>query len=905
MKKPDIVLVTESWCHQETTNAYLSVDGYELVPDLRVDREDTAQGRGGGILVYVKNGLRVVKCDQVIDFSQHCIFKVSGLTIYLVYRSPNSPPAAMEKLTQLVKSTKKNTIMIGDFNLTDIDWTTGEASGRAIPFLEAVEDAMLEQLISFPTQVRGNILDLCLTNTPEQVLSISEGGRLGQSDHEMVEILVRAENGGPVLKEVNNWRKADWSKMRKEMDKVNWRKEFKDKTADGMWKLFKAKLLYTVKRHVPTKKVGGSGKAAWMTKDIMAAIRKKKKLWLEAKNGGSKEAYVEQDKKARRMIKNAKRGFEKKLANEKGNRRPFYSYVKRKSKSRLTIGPLKSKNQKVLTEDVEMAEELNNFFSSVFTREGDSVVPEATERTNERLFTANITEREVRKKIRKLRSDAAAGHDEILPRLLKELEDEIVAALTCIFKKSLATGEIPGDWKKANVTPIFKKGAKSEAGNYRPVSLTSVCCKIMESILRDTIMDHLLRNKLINESQHGFMSSKSCCTNLLEFFERVTRAVDEGTPYDVVFLDFAKAFDKVPRKRLLEKLRAHGVSGEIFAWIAEWLSGRTQRVVLNGKSSTWKEVLSGVPQGSVLGPILFLIFINDLDSVAAVDIIRKFADDTKLGQTVRNQEEAERLQKTLDELCSWAEKWGMEFNVKKCKVMHFGHTNPKREYKMGNQTLEKTEEEQDIGVKITASMKQTAQCKKAAHTAQTVLAQISRSFHYRDKKIFTGLYTQYVRPHLEFSSPAWSPCAATDKEILEKVQRRAVGMISGLKGKSYEEKLEELGLETLEERRHQNDMKQTFKILHGHDKVDKNTWFEMAASTGRVTRLAADPLNLRIPAARLEVRKNFFSHRVTESWNQIPTEMKRAETTRSFRNQYRDYRRQMSAAAQMAAGQQT
>jgi len=148
MKKPDIVLVTESWCHQETTNAYLSVDGYELVPDLRVDREDTAQGRGGGILVYVKNGLRVVKCDQVIDFSQHCIFKVSGLTIYLVYRSPNSPPAAMEKLTQLVKSTKKNTIMIGDFNLPDIDWTTGEASGRAIPFLEAVEDAMLDQLVT-------------------------------------------------------------------------------------------------------------------------------------------------------------------------------------------------------------------------------------------------------------------------------------------------------------------------------------------------------------------------------------------------------------------------------------------------------------------------------------------------------------------------------------------------------------------------------------------------------------------------------------------------------------------------------------------------------------------------------------------------------------------------------------
>jgi hypothetical protein len=544
-----------------------------------------------------------------------------------------------------------------------------------------------------------------------------------------------------------------------------------------------------------------------------------------------------------------------------------------------------------------MAGLLNEFFSSVFTRE-DGAVPDAEDMDTDNLESISFTAWKVRKKIQKLRPAAAAGPDEIGPRLLQELEQEVAEGLTLIYRKSMESGTVPMDWRCANVTPIFKKGARSEPGNYRPVSLTSVCCKIMESVIRDGMMEHLERNKLIGNSQHGFLPGKSCSTNLLEFLERVTREVDEGKPFDIVFLDFAKAFDKVPKNRLLEKLRAHGVRGDVLRWIKNWLSGRRQRVVLNGKKSSWNDVLSGVPQGSVLGPILFLIFINDLDmETPMVEIVRKFADDTKVGNGAKTMKEREDMQEALDKLSSWADRWGMEFNVSKCKVMHVGHNNEKHAYTMKGQQLTETEEERDIGVMVSRQLKPSVQCKHAARTAQTVLGQLTRAFHYRDRHVFLRLYIQYVRPHLEFCVPAWSPWLDGDKDCLERVQKRAVGMISGLRGRTYEDRLKELGIVTLEERRHQMDMLQTYKILNGKEKVDPSWWFTMASDSERVTRQSADPLNIRPGTPRLDIRRYFYSQRIVESWNNVPLDIKKSVSVTAFKNAYRRHRDDMIAPA--------
>jgi ribonucleases P/MRP protein subunit RPP40 len=283
---------------------------------------------------------------------------------------------------------------------------------------------------------------------------------------------------------------------------------------------------------------------------------------------------------------------------------------------------------------------------------------------------------------------------------------------------------------------------------------------------------------------------------------------------------------------------------------------------------------------------LFLIFIDDIDEAAAtVDIIRKFADDTKVGHTVNNDEDCLRLQEAIDNLVSWSKKWGMQFNVKKCKVVHFGRTNQCYEYSMDGEKLEVSEKERDIGIEIHQSLKPTKQCAKAAATARSVLGQISRSFHYQDRKTFVKLYITYVRPHLEFSTPAWSPWSQLDIKTLEKVQEKFVNMLSGLAGKTYEEKLAELHLDSLEKRRQVADVAMAHKIIHKQGELDPELWFDKM-SGNRVTRANCDPLNVKSRGGRLEIRKNFFSNRVASHWNAVPADIKMLPDTKKFKNNF-------------------
>lgn len=481
------------------------------------------------------------------------------------------------------------------------------------------------------------------------------------------------------------------------------------------------------------------------------------------------------------------------------------------------------------------------------------------------LDNIDFTVDDIRACIHKIRINKAPGPDEIYAKILREGETYIAVALKIIFDRSINFTEIPEDWKLANVVPIFKKGSKKDVKNYRPISLTSLVCKILETLIKGKIQVFVDQFGLVNDSQHGFRKGRSCLTNLLEFLNYLTDQVDKGNDVDVIYLDFSKAFDKVPHKRLIHKLALHGISGSILNWVREWLSDRKQRVVLNGKKSGWDSVKSGVPQGSVLGPLLFILYINDLDNNIACKL-SKFADDTKLASSVKDIEGCCGLQRDLDKLLAWSDKWQMQFNYSKCKVMHIGRNNRNFEYEMGGNWLDIINQERDLGVIMSNDLKSSKQCLEARNKANKMLGMINRNVCYKSKEVITKLYNSHVRPHIEYCIQAWAPHYRQDISLLESIQRRATKLIPSLKRLSYEDRLKDLNMFSVERRMLRGDLIQVYKLFSGLDNLDPNIFFSL--NTDNATR--GHNFKIKKESCKLDIRKHFFSNRVVSSWNDLP-----------------------------------
>ena len=910
-KNCDVLCVTETFFNKDILDAEISI------PNYRVFRADRKTGKGGGSCVYVHNNL---SASIVSDFSiPDCIaVKLScntyDMILIVVYRSPSliydDNVLMINCLNDTVRkfSTHNEIVILGDFNLPDLSWdhsvincpidTCNKKYVIQKMFLDffvkhnfqwALGDDFITRRRKVLNKLQESTLDNMLLSDKNILNSVQAIGTLGRSDHISILFSLNiANNPGYIPAEKVNWTRFKHDDIITYAKEINWEySATTDKlTAEDMWKelIFKLKnisdkapIVYTM----VTRDGSIKTKCPWERSGLQKIRRAKEQSWANFENfptAKNLNVALGKQREFEQKLTKSMACFEDRITkNIKHNPKQFYSYMNSKRKIKATLSGIKDLDGKVLSEAKDVANELGKFFESTFISEKPGEPPQPKPECTSLIPDLIFTFEEIKNQLAKLNITKSQGPDHVHPKLLKSLSniDEFVTAIMQLFQKCYDSGALPEVWKTALVTPIHKKGDKSEPCNYRPISLTCILSKVFEKIVRNHILAYV--GQYIVNQQHGFLPGKSCISNLLECMDVVYDILNESDTADILYLDFQKAFDTVPHKRLLKKMEAYGIAGRTLDIVKDFLCDRTFKVKVGSALSREFGVSSGVPQGTVLGPLLFLIYINDLpDGIKS--FISLFADDLKIVTRSSNHDIA---QNDLHKLSEWEKTWLLTFNVKdnKCKVLHIGKNNPRRDYVLNDCKLPQVDSEKDLGLHTTNLLNWSLHIQKSINKAKSVIGWISRNLISRKKEVILNVYKSFVRPHLEYSVQIWNLPAThgnwkTIKDI-ESVQREMTRMVDNIGLLPYRERLDTLGLTTLLERRTRGDLIETFKIVTGKVNYGNNIF--------RVSR-SGDKL---LKDGRSE---QFLPNRVANYWNKIPAHVKDAPSVDTFKARLEAYK---------------
>lgn len=531
----------------------------------------------------------------------------------------------------------------------------------------------------------------------------------------------------------------------------------------------------------------------------------------------------------------------------------------------------------LVSDPAEIPEILANQFCSVFVTEDPGLAPDIIlPRTQHGLLDVHFRPDDILVHLEAIKDHSSPGPDEIHPVLMKRCARALSPILAELFQRSMSQGTLPQEWRTAIVIPLYKKGDRTAASNYRPISLTSPVIKTMERIVADAIINFCLSHDVFPDNQHGFLPGRSSTTNLLKCLSDWTRQHDAGQPTDVIYLDFEKAFDRVPHQRLLRKLEHLGLRGNLLAWIAAFLDNRSFRVRVDGHLSSEKVVTSGVPQGSVLGPLLFVLYISDLCRLMKVQN-EWFADDAKCyGDPILLD-----LQAELDILSEWSVDWLLTVNPLKCSVLHIGKKNPRRNYTLRGLPIPAVSHQLDLGIVITQELKWNVHVKHATKKANAIVYLVRKSFKFLTPQLFRIIFQSYILPILEYCHSVWSPYFAEDLQQLDSVLRKASKLVPTLRHLTYPERLTNLRLTTSRDRFQRGDLVETYKILNGiYDCPALDDYFLRSINLqlrGHEHKLAKDRF-------RLNPYKNILRNRVVDSWNQLSSVIVNSSTLPLFKS---------------------
>ena len=603
---------------------------------------------------------------------------------------------------------------------------------------------------------------------------------------------------------------------------------------------------------IPTKITKPSFDQPWISRELKRKCRKKQRLYSKWKKGkgnkkDAREAYKKFHNEVGMELRKARNSYIAGILTEgleSKSQKPFWRYIRSQRTESTGVAPLKDKGV-IHSDPSKKSKILANQFTSVFTN--DSIDPNK----NSSLQGPSVPSMPdivfsvagVESLLKGVDPKKAAGPDQIPCTLLHELHHELAPCYALLFQTSYDTGVVPEVWRTAWVSPVYKKGDRCCAVNYRPVSLTCVPCKLMEHIVVSNMRKRFDNHSILTPLQHGFRKNRSCESQLLVTTHDLLKRLDRKETVDISVLDFSKAFDVVPHQRLMSKLRLYGVHGKNSAWVEAFLSNRTQSVVVEGVRShsgtvtAGDPVLSGVPQGTVLGPLLFLVYINDLPTVLDPDTAcRLFADDCLIYRSIRSQEDKLVLQKDLESLHDWGVQWGLKFNVSKCNMLHLSRRQEKpcRFYTLGGEVMSSKLEATYLGVTLstkygTRSSPWKAHIDSISGKAQRKLGFLRRSLQGCPYSLRETGYISLVRSLLEYAGAVWDTTVGGERDQLEMVQHRAARWARGYgpwDQISVTKLLGELGWRKLADRRRDNRLTLLYKVLKqdidGHISINRS-----------------------------------------------------------------------------------
>ena len=887
----DFITVSETWLSCDDLNSNIMLPNFH--PPVRHDRETDAHG---GVAIYVKSNLINKPRPDLIINDLEAVWVETRLRqerflIGSFYRPPNSPVRYWDLISDSIRQVSNlgiKFIILGDFN-TDFLHSPSQH------LLNIINDHHLKQLITEPTrttETSSTCLDLILTQSPNLV-TYTEVLPPVCSDHSVpyARINSKINTDKPFKRTIFNYKRLDERTLCAVLREVNWETITQIESLDQSTETFTNELIKASKRCIPSKIVTiKPNDSPWMNDNIRLLINEKKRIHRVAKKSNLPTDW-DNFRRIRNSLTTAvrtrKSEYLRELNEKASNPQSFGKkewwkivnlFFNRKGIND-TIPPLEH-NGNIYYSNKDKAEILNAHFVNQSTlNNANDPTPQLNQLFNS-LTEIRLTEDEVRKILLNLDPSKAVGPDFIHNKLLIAAAPVIAKPLTCLFNRSLRESKFPKLWKEANVTPIHKKGSKEDCNNYRPISLLSCIGKVLEKCIHNHLLTFLQEERILSTNQSGFIPGDSTTNQLLIIYNDLCNSLDKGLPTQAVYLDISKAFDRVWHEGLLSKLQSIGIRGSLLDWFRDYLSNRTQKTVIKGEHSCKLPIPAGVPQGSVLGPLLFLIYINDIE-YGIESNIKLFADDTSLSLALEDPNtRVEVLNRDLARISHWGNKWKVKFNANKTDVVNYTRSQRiSHQVTFCNSLIGNTANHKHLGLVLQSDGKWT---EHVAYLTNKINPLISCLCYYKyrlSRKALETMYKSYILPLFDYADIIYDNLTETLSNKLENLHLEGIRTIIGaVRGTSHHKLYAESGFCSLKNRRARHKLIQFKKMQLGLCPTYLSDILPPLVS-------ASNPYHRRreqertVPFCRTELYKNSFLPSTTELWNNLPN---RAHVTGSL-----------------------